>query len=128
MNISRNKPCLNRATSLPKDAILHCLPNTMEFPALPVDITKTFQSPCTEYLITALQTARLTKDEYEINLIRKANEISSAAHETLMRELGRYANGRRKHQRKLGDGIAEWEVESEGDAEALFVASCKRAG
>ena len=114
---------------LPKDITIHCLPMTTEFPALPSALVKLSKDQiCSEYLVTACQMARLTKDEAEIDLIREANRISSAAHETLMKELGRFSQGRRKHERKLGDGVHKWEVESEGDAEALFVATCKRAG
>lgn len=80
----------------------------------------------------------MIKTEYEIELIREANRISSGAHEVLMRELGRYAkrradagstgsNGKEK-ERSGKEGITEWEVESEGDAEALFLASCRRMG
>jgi Xaa-Pro dipeptidase len=78
----------------------------------------------------------MIKTEYEIELIREANRISSGAHEVLMRELGRYAKKRvaaeggniGEKERTGKEGIVEWEVESEGDAEALFVAACRRMG
>lgn len=88
-----------------------------------------------EYLLTALHVARLTKDEAEIELIREANRISSVAHELLMRELGKYSKRRSGvsgkgtvWERSGKEAVAEWEMESEGDAEALFVAACKRSG
>ena len=89
----------------------------------------------TDKLREALHIARMIKTDYEIELIREANWISSGAHEVLMRELGRYAKKRseaagsgKEKERSGKEGITEWEVESEGDAEALFVASCRRMG
>jgi Xaa-Pro dipeptidase len=88
----------------------------------------------TDLLLRALHIARLTKDEHEIALIRKANQISSGAHEVLMRELGRHASrrkdgeGKGTKERTGTEAVGEWEVEAEGDAEALFVATCKRMG
>ena len=116
--------------------VLHTLPNTTDYPALPSDALDTVGiKATTDHLLQALQIARLTKDEAEIDLIREANRISSGAHETLMRELGRYAKRREMslvdgtHRSRTGkEGIAEWEIESEGDAEAVFVAACRRAG
>mgnify|MGYP002718796857 CR=1 FL=1 len=136
---------LEQAVARAKEAnkgplILHTLPDTLEFPALPPSVTANLQGPNaavarnTDYLLDALQIARLTKDEFEIDLIREANRISSAAHEVLMRELGRFANKRQaggltNDKKRTGkEGLTEWEVESEGDAEALFVATCRRAG
>jgi Xaa-Pro dipeptidase len=113
---------------------IHTLPDTMEFPSLPSG-SKTAGEKVTDKLREALHIARMVKTDYEIELIREANRISSGAHEVLMRELGRYAkkraesaaNGKNK-ERSGKEGITEWEVESEGDAEALFVASCRRMG
>lgn len=111
---------------------IHTLPSTMEFPALPSDIKG---KGVDDQLRTALHIARMVKTDYEIELIREANRISSGAHEVLMRELGRYAKKRvsapdsgKDKERTGKEGITEWEVESEGDAEALFVASCRRMG
>ncbi|KAE8542458.1 hypothetical protein D1P53_001237 [Cryptococcus gattii VGV] len=116
------------------EVVLHVLPRTMEYPALPEVID---QIPGlrleSSYLFKALHIARLTKDEYEIDLIRQANRISSAAHEVVMRELGRFASTREKGGRDLKErtgkeAVREWEIESERDAEAVFVATCKRMG
>jgi Xaa-Pro dipeptidase len=111
--------------------IIHTLPATMEFPPLPSFVDKKTD----EGLRTVLHIARMEKTDYEIELIREANRISSGAHEVLMRELGRYAKKRvdaaesgKDKERTGREGITEWEVESEGDAEALFVASCRRMG
>jgi len=110
---------------------IHTLPATMEFPSLPSSL----KSKKDDELRTALHIARMVKTDYEIELIREANRISSGAHEVLMRELGRYAKKRLSASDSGGDkertgkeGIMEWEVESEGDAEALFVATCRRMG
>lgn len=126
-------------------SVLHTLSLTMENPALPAAAqeligskTSGFQHS-TEYLLTALHLARLTKDEHEISLIREANRISSNAHEVLMKELGKHAKRRGAQGTQNGangstaertgkEGLGEWEVEGEQDAEALFVATCKRMG
>ena len=116
--------------------VLHILPDTTDYPALPGDVLDTFGvQPTTDHLLEALQIARLTKDEAEIDLIREANRISSGAHEMLMRELGKHANRREvslvegTHKTRTGkEALVEWEIESEGDAEAVFVAACRRAG
>ncbi|ORY34724.1 metallopeptidase family M24-domain-containing protein [Naematelia encephala] len=126
--------------------IIHTLPITIEFPPLPsilgLGLEKGFQGHTTEYLRNALHIARLIKTDEEIQLIREANRISSGAHEVLMRELGRFAasrngnglavkdgkKGGEKGQRTGKEALKEWEVESEMDAEALFVAVCKRSG
>lgn len=82
------------------------------------------------YLLPALSVARLSKDEYEIGLIRKACDISSRAHETVMRVLGLAVKGKIDQQavkdRPLLPG--EWLIEKESEAEAIFVASCRREG
>jgi len=113
---------------------VHTLPATMEFPSLP-SAPKISGERVTDKLREALHIARMVKTDYEIELIREANWISSGAHEVLMRELGRYAKKRseaagsgKEKERSGKEGITEWEVESEGDAEALFVASCRRMG
>lgn len=85
------------------------------------------------FLLPALHLARLTKDAHEVAEIRKANEVSSRAHEVVMRVLGlgvkHLKEGKRVPQpegRPLLPG--EWLVEKESEAEALFVASCRREG
>lgn len=116
------------------EVVLHVLPRTMEYPALPEVIDQIAGLRLeSSYLFEALHIARLTKDEYEIDLIRQANRISSAAHEVVMRELGRFASTREKGGRDLKErtgkeAVREWEIESERDAEAVFVATCKRMG
>ena len=142
---------LESAISSLGDIVLHTLPQTLDYPALPSCVYK--RATETQYLLDALQEARITKDAHEIGLIREANRIASGAHEVLMRELGRFASGRvsqlqaanghahdplangNAEESKLGVkersvklGVSQWEVESEGDAEALFVATCRRAG
>jgi Xaa-Pro dipeptidase len=115
--------------------VVHILPNTTEFPPFSEEIGSLLKGldSTDKYLYEALHIARITKDEYEIDLIREANRISSSAHEVLMRELGRYASGRSKasggaKKRNEKEDVGQWEVESERDAEALFVATCRRAG
>ncbi|KAF9527390.1 metallopeptidase family M24-domain-containing protein [Crepidotus variabilis] len=84
------------------------------------------------YLLPAIQRARLTKDEAELALIKKANEISSRAHEVVMRVLGKAVKG--KIEKEKGAGVerpllpGEWLIEREAEAEAIFVASCRREG
>lgn len=89
-----------------------------------------------EYLLTAMQRARLTKSPLEIEYIREANRITSGAHQVVMKELGRFAKRRAAAQDESGslvkrtgkEGLTQWEIESEADAEAVFVATCKRSG
>lgn len=129
---------LDQALKAAGQMTLHTLPNTLEFPPLPQPVHDLLQAQKSSredsYLLDALQIARITKDDCEIALIREANRISSGAHEVLMRELGRFADKRKAEKgserrvRSGKEGLAEWEVESEGDAEALFVATCRRAG
>lgn len=116
---------------------LHTLPLTHDFPPLPQDVLSlagAFKHR-TDLLRDALHVARLTKTEDEIDLIRRANKITSGAHEVLMRELGRFAalraktaNTNVKEERTGHETLTQWEVESEADAEALFVATCRRMG
>lgn len=119
------------------DVIFHTLPKSSPlFPVLPeqyIGLTATRNVPVTdEYLLSALHRARLTKDEAELALIQKANEISSRAHETVMRVLGQGVIGAIK--RAKGAGVerpllpSEWLIQKEAEAEALFVASCRREG
>nr|XP_019009341.1 xaa-Pro dipeptidase [Kwoniella pini CBS 10737]OCF48122.1 xaa-Pro dipeptidase [Kwoniella pini CBS 10737] len=137
---------IQHTTSLPdflrsavKDAvgselILHTLPHTMDYPALPTLLSGTTGVTIdTDHLFAALHIARLTKDETEIDRIREANRISSGAHETVMRELGKFALRREKggivgKTRSGKETLDEWEIECEGDAEAVFVAACRRSG
>lgn len=119
-------------------ATLHTLPVTTEYPPLPVAVTNFLgkaSSHQTETVREAFHLARLTKTEGEIELMRRANAITSGAHETLMIELGRFAAQRAKgpvaaatKTRTGQESVMSWEVESEADAEALFVAACRRMG
>ncbi|KAF8902919.1 Creatinase/aminopeptidase [Gymnopilus junonius] len=119
-------------------ALFHTLPrNSPLFPHIPPEYTQQVlnaaEGAVTDlYFLPALQTARLVKDSYEIDTIRKANEISSRAHEVVMRVLGLAVKG--KIQAGSGAGVdrpllpGEWLIEKEAEAEAIFVASCRREG
>lgn len=117
------------------DAIIHTLPrNSPLFPTLSEDSTKLVPNAVKTdaYLLPAVHKARLTKTEDEITQIRKANEISSRAHEVVMRLLGKGVRG--AIQREEGAGVqrpllpGEWLIEKEAEAEAVFVACCRREG
>lgn len=115
------------------EAIVHTLPiGSPLFPVTKQDFSQWKLAPTDQYLLPALQQARLIKTEYEIMQIRKANEISSRAHEVVMRTLGRAVKG--LIQREPGSAISrpllpgEWLIEKEAEAEAIFVASCRREG
>ncbi|KAH8105382.1 Creatinase/aminopeptidase [Cristinia sonorae] len=116
------------------DAVFHILPKASPlFPTLPeeyVGLAASRNIPVTdEHLLKALHRARLTKDEEEVALIQKANDISSRAHEVVMRVLGQAVKGalakkKESEHRPLLPG--EWFIEKEAEAEAIFVASCRR--
>ncbi len=118
------------------DVLFHTLPrNSPLFPNLPdqypqVVLSSEGGAVTDAYLLAALHQARLIKDEQEIDLIRKANQISSRAHETVMRVLGKAVKGgvvpETGADRPLLPG--EWLIEQEAEAEAIFVASCRREG
>ena len=109
--------------------LIHTLPKSSAFPSLPVEFLQNFESASTpSYLISALHLARLIKTPAEIELIRKANAISSRAHEVIMRLLGRDANGLIQGQANGAVMPAQWRIEKEAEAEAVFVASCRREG
>lgn len=118
-------------------ALFHTLPRASSlFPVLPEEYTAPVLALQNEggavtdaYLLTALHHARLTKDDYEIAEIRRANAISSRAHEIVMRVLGLAVKGAIKKgpaDRPILPG--EWLIEKEAEAEAVFVASCRREG
>ncbi|KAG6857629.1 hypothetical protein H0H87_010197 [Tephrocybe sp. NHM501043] len=118
-------------------ALVHTLPrNSPLYPELPAAyaayaLAQESAAVTDAYLFTALHNARLTKDVYEIEAIRHANAISSRAHEVVMRVLGQAVkNGLRQGvaaaDRPLLPG--EWLIEKEAEAEAVFVASCRREG
>ncbi|KAJ7588522.1 Creatinase/aminopeptidase [Mycena floridula] len=120
------------------DALFHTLPRgSSQFPKIPEEysqqVLRNDNGAITDlYLLSALHHARLIKDEAEIALIRKANQISSRAHETVMRVLGKAVKG--AIERGEGAGVdrpllpGEWLIEKEAEAEAIFVASCRREG
>lgn len=112
--------------------LVHTLPQTSQFPALP-PLSAGVAGSLDTYLITALHRARLTKSNAEIQRIRRANEISSRAHEVVMRVLGvgvRGASGSTDGEMAQSHPPlpGEWLIEREAEAEAIFVASCRREG
>lgn len=130
-------PALERVLSaFTSTSTVHTLPSTVLFPALPSSLGQMQATRAEDALLPALHQARLLKTEHEIALMARANAITSQAHEVVMRALGRHAAGRgvagaqstRFEERGVGAYAAEWEIEGEGDAEALFVAACRRGG
>jgi Xaa-Pro dipeptidase len=120
------------------DALFHTLlRNSPLFPVLPEEHVNQILGheggAITDlYLLSALHRARLTKDAEEIEAIQHANAISSRAHEVVMRVLGLAVRG--KIERSKGVDVdkpllpGEWLIEKEAEAEAIFVASCRREG
>lgn len=113
-------------------ALVHVLPTSPQFPSHP-DITSKLTSNATsDWLLKAVHQARLIKDAYEIEMIRKANDISSRAHEVVMRLLGQGIRDL-ETQKPIQDDSRpllphEWRINKEAEAEAVFVASCRREG
>jgi Xaa-Pro dipeptidase len=110
-------------------ALVHTLPQTAQFPTLSSPLNDAVNQSDT-YLLLALHRARLIKSDAEIQRIRHANQISSRAHEVVMRVLGIGARGTlttqaTQHHPPLP---GEWRIEREAEAEAIFVASCRREG
>ena len=133
-SIRHNSSLASVIAELPEGAVIHTLPLTTDYPALP-EVARQLPGSTSEHLLEALHRARLTKTPHEIELLREANRISSQAHEVLMRELGRFARVRveggssgAQKTRTGKESVTEWEVESENDAQALFEATCKRMG
>lgn len=132
------KDALRALNDSPADSILHILPNDPTlFPRLPLEFTElnTSSSEVTitdKYLLNALHQTRLIKTSEELQLIKKANEISSRAHETVMRVLGAAVRGAIAKGKGAGQTRpllpGEWLIEKEAEAEAIFVASCRREG
>lgn len=119
------------------DAFIHTLPQTPQFPALPPPLfagAAHSSSPSDGFLLPALHRARLTKSDAEVQRIRRANDISSRAHEVVMRVLGAGVRiapmpspaGKDEMLHPFLPG--EWLIEREAEAEAVFVASCRREG
>jgi len=119
-------------SSLPKAAsdTIHVLPSSENLPSTSA-YTKEAKTQVDDSLILrAIHEARITKTAAEIELIRTANSISSRAHETVMRVLGRAV---KLGLRSTSDtGVVtlpgDWLIEKEAEAEALFVAACRREG
>ena len=115
-------------------AVVHTLPQELLlFPKLPAKYIEFLSDSGVKvtdaYLLNALQQTRLIKDSEEIALIKRANGVSSRAHEVVMRVLGKAVKG------KIATGApgrpllpGEWLIEKEAEAEAVFVASCRREG
>lgn len=122
------------------DALVHILPQTAQFPALPLALLAGAihsLSPSDAYLLPALHRARLTKSDAEVQRIRRANDISSRAHEVVMRVLGAGVCAAPLSSSASRDSEvmrhrpllpSEWLIEREAEAEAIFVASCRREG
>ncbi|CAE6472948.1 unnamed protein product [Rhizoctonia solani] len=121
------------------ETAVHILPQTIQFPTLPAPLLVALSAsganppPMIKYLLPALHSARLIKTEYEIELIRQANAISSRAHEVIMRVLGKdvkEVGGRVSTGSKEVTAVmpGQWRIEKEAEAEAIFVASCRREG
>jgi Xaa-Pro dipeptidase len=119
------------------NAIIHTLPKeSILFPTIPAEYTEMLVSGklhiTDHYLLPALHKARLIKTSEELHEIRKANEISSRAHETVMRVLGLAIRGAIVKGAGAGETRpllpSEWLIEKESEAEAIFTASCRREG
>lgn len=92
--------------SLP--TMIHTLPNVRP----PSSVLASINGPThsTDYLLKALHEARRNKTSKEVELLRKASEITGSAHRELMRLVGAKA------------------INSENEAEAEFVATCTKKG
>ncbi|KAJ6547525.1 metallopeptidase family M24-domain-containing protein [Mycena capillaripes] len=120
------------------NALFHTLPRSSPlFPAVSEDYLQPVLAheggAATDfYLLSALHRARLLKEPHEVELIKKACDISSRAHEVVMRVLGAAVKG--GIVAGAGAGVDrpllpnEWLIEKEAEAEAIFVASCRREG
>ena len=126
---------LNKLLSAHSDVVFHTLPKvTNHFPVLHPEFSiGQFADLNTEqYFLTAIHRARLIKTDAEIALMRRANEISSRAHEVVMRLLGQgVVDLRRPVEAKSTEKPSlpsDWRITREAEAEAVFVASCRREG
>jgi len=124
---------LSRLLSAFPDSLIHTLPlRSPLFPEIKTEYLTLAANATDNYLLAALARARITKTPYEITQIRRANEISSRAHEVVMRLLGSAVKG--LITAGPGAGVTrpllpgEWLIEKEEEAEAVFVASCRREG
>jgi Xaa-Pro dipeptidase len=130
-HVSDITPKLTSLLGASSPPLIHTLPTTAQFPTHSPAFSALLSASSSEHLLPALHRARLIKDESEIALIRKANAISSRAHETVMRVLGSAVRaGKAQEVGKEGRPLlpGEWLIEKEEEAEAIFVASCRREG
>lgn len=113
MDLTAIKEGYTNASIFPKSTKLktfvHTLPHVPFVEAAVATINLDI-SHSTDYLLKALHAARRTKSPGEIVLMRKAAEITREAHLALMRGVGR--------------GV----VKDENEAEAIFVATCRKLG
>ncbi|GAA5937402.1 hypothetical protein JCM10213_007223 [Rhodosporidiobolus nylandii] len=88
--------------------LLHTLPNVLP----PTSIMARINAPVStaEYLEKALHQARRNKSEKEVELMRKASEITAGAHTEVMRQVG------------------TGEIADENAAEAEFTSYCRKRG
>ena len=124
---------LHKLLAAHPDAVVHTLPKgTNLFPTLHPEFTsgKFADTNTEQYFLTAIHCARLIKTEAEIALMRRANEISSRAHEVVMRLLGQGVLDLSQPAKSTGTPNlpADWRITREAEAEAVFVASCRREG
>lgn len=89
-------------------SFIHTLPN-VKFDKSAV---ATINGPThtTKYLLKALHGARRTKSVAEVELMKKAQEITAGAHLLLLK------------------GVGRGEIKDENEAEAVFVAHCRKFG
>jgi Xaa-Pro dipeptidase len=100
---------LNKVVETHPKALIHTLPrNSPLFPNLPDEYTQfNADSGVTDaFLLKALHQARLVKTEEEIELIRKANAVSSRAHEVVMKVLGLGVRDSNRKQIKKEGAVA----------------------
>ncbi|KAL7752963.1 hypothetical protein RI367_001414 [Sorochytrium milnesiophthora] len=90
-----------------------------------VDKLGAFKTKASNKLLPdALITARLTKTQYEIDTMRRANDISSKAHVAVFEACGKYIAKQQQHQANGN----KTEGESEMTLEAVFRYECHRRG
>ena len=55
-------------------------------------VGKDFKHVDSEKLLDAIDSCRVIKDDYEINMIREANNVSTIAHEAILRNIEQFQN------------------------------------
>lgn len=126
---------LHKLLSAHSDAVFHTLPKgTNLFPVLRPEFSSGQLADLNteQYFLTAIHRARLIKTDAEIALMRRANQISSRAHEVVMRLLGQgvvdLSRPVKVKSTETPSLPSDWRITSEAEAEAVFVASCRREG